>query len=110
MHQIELGNNEITVRFTVAEANRKTLKLVLARDTETVRTADYVTFGRDLTAAYEQLSGRAQLRNESGRTILTIAFNRGRVDVSIAWGQGVTTFATDQSYLTKTLGQVGLFE
>lgn len=110
MHQIELGNNEITVRFIIAEANRKTLKLVFARDAETVRTTDYVTFGRDLTEAYEQLSGRAQLRNESGRTILTIAFNRGRVDVSIAWGQGVTTFATDQSYLTKTLGQVGPFE
>ncbi|TCI34434.1 MULTISPECIES: hypothetical protein [unclassified Exiguobacterium] len=110
MHQIELGNDDVTVRFIIAEANRTTLKLVLARDAEMVRTADYVSFGRDLTEAYEQLSGKAHLQNESGRTILTIAFERGRVDVSIAWGQGVTTFVTDQSYLTKTLGQIGPFE
>ena len=110
MYPIEIGNHELTVRFIVAEANRETLTLVLGEDEEMVLTIDYITFGRDLTKAYERLNGAARLQNKDGRTILTISFKRGRVDVSIAWGRGVMTFETDQSYLTKTVGQLGPFE
>lgn len=110
MHRIELGTNEGVVHFIIVEANRKSLKLIFEQDTEVVRTDDYVTFGRDLTESYHRLSGVARLQNESGRTILRITFHKGSVDVSIDWGQAAVTFVTDQSYLTKTVGQVGLFE
>ncbi|KAB2864937.1 MAG: hypothetical protein F9K39_03465 [Exiguobacterium chiriqhucha] len=109
-HQIEMGNDETIFEFVIAEASRDTLRLVHAQVIETVRTEAYVQFARDLTHAFHALQGVARLQNEAGRVIFTISFERGRVEVETAWGQRMNRFKTDQSYLTRTVGQIGIVE
>lgn len=110
MHHIEMGNDETTFEFVITEASRDTLQLVHAQIIETVRTEAYIQFARELTHAFHTLQGVARLHNEAGRVILTITFERGRVEVETAWGQAVSRFGTDQSYLTRTVGQIGIVE
>ncbi|WP_157964118.1 hypothetical protein [Exiguobacterium sp. TNDT2] len=109
-HQIEMGNDETTFKFVIAEASRNMLRLVHDQESETVRTSDYVQFANDLTRVYHELSGAARLQNADGRNILTISFKRGRVEVETAWGQVRDGFRTDQSYMTRTVGQIGIVE
>lgn len=110
MHHVEIGNEETIFEFVIAEASRDMLQLVHAQVIETVQTETYIGFARDLTHAFHALKGMAQLRNEEGRAILTVSFERGRVKVETAWGQVTNQFETDQSYLTRTIGQIGLIE
>lgn len=110
MHHFEIRNEETTFRFVIAEASRTTLRLVHDQEPETVRTSDYVQFANDLTRVYHELSGATRLRNVDGRDILTISFERGRVEVETAWGQTKRRLRTDQSYLTRTVSQIGIVE
>jgi len=110
MHHIEMGNDETTFEFVITDASRDTLRLDHAQVIETVRTEAYVQFAQDLTHAFHALQGVARLQNEAGRVILTISFERGRVSVETAWGQVMNQFKTDQSYLTRTVGQIGIVE
>ncbi|MFL9651229.1 MULTISPECIES: hypothetical protein [Exiguobacterium] len=110
MHHIEIGNDEGTLEFVIVEASRDTLRLVHGAVSETVQTGAYVQFAQDLTRAFHALQGVARLKNEAGEGILTITFGRGRVEVETAWGQVTNRFGTDQSYLTKTVGQIGIVE
>lgn len=110
MHRIEIGNDETTFELVIAEATRDTLRLVHAQIMVMVSTDDYIRFARDLTRAFHALTGAALLQDKTGRVILTISFERGRVEVETAWGQGTNRFETDQSYLTRTVGQIGIVE
>jgi hypothetical protein len=110
MHHIEIGNDETIFEFSIIEASRETLRLAHGLVIEIVRTEAYVRFARDLTDAFHTLAGVCRLWNEEGRAILTISFDRGRVEVETAWGQVTRRFVTDQSYVTRTVGQVGIVE
>lgn len=110
MHHIEIGNDKGTFEFVIVEASRDTLRLVHGPVSETIQTGAYVRFAQDLTRAFHALQGVARLQNEVGRVILTITFERGRVEVETAWGQVTNRFGTDQSFLTKTVGQIGIVE
>ncbi|MCT4777426.1 MULTISPECIES: hypothetical protein [Exiguobacterium] len=110
MHHIEMGNDETTFEFVITKASRDTLRLIHAQVSETVRTEAYVQFARDLTRAFHALKGLARLQNEAGRVILSISFERGHVEVETAWGKATNRFRTDQSYLTRTVGQIGIVE
>ena len=110
MHRIEIDNEKTVFEFVIVEASRDRLYLEHARDIEAVSTDAYVRFAIDLTRAFHELKGVTTLENENGKTILTISFQRGRVEVEAAWAGTTTRFTTDQSYLTKTVRQIGIVE
>ncbi|WP_070328046.1 hypothetical protein [Exiguobacterium aurantiacum] len=110
MHQIEIGNEVETHRLTIIWASREAVSIDIFGHVEAVTTADYIAFARALTKTYHELDGTAQLVNEAGHAIVTLAFKRGVVDVQIVRDTSIRTFQTDQSYVTTMVRQIGVVE
>lgn len=110
MHTIEFGNERTRKSVTIVDATREMLTLSMHQQIEEVAVESYLTFGRALNDSYRRLTGRAALRNRAGDIILEVIFHPRKVDVKIDWGKNSSVIETDQSFLTTTVKQIGLWE
>lgn len=110
MHHFEIGNEIETHHLAIVSADRNKLAIDMFGHMEYVATNEYVAFARKLTDAFHRLEGRAELINVEGKSIMTLTFLKGRVEVQLVRGKSERVFHTDQSYVTPTLAKIGVIE
>lgn len=110
MHTIEFENGEMNERMEIVQADCETLTLAIREQFIHAAVEDYLMFGEALVKAYHELNGRAILLSRSGQSIVEVLFRHNGVMIYIGDGETRTLMKTDQSYMTSTLKQVGIWE
>jgi len=109
MHTIEFSNDNEVVRVVIESANREQLDLMVDGQHATISVKMYLDFGEAFAKAFHSLKGTAGLRDVEGNHVLDVIFSHREVSVRFYDSFPEKTLQTDQSYMTETMRQIGIW-
>ncbi|MGH1442856.1 MAG: hypothetical protein ACRAUN_05200 [Exiguobacterium profundum] len=109
MHTIEFSNDNEVVRMVIGGADRERLELMIDERRVTIYVKTYLDFGEAFAKAFHSLKGTAALRDVEGRHVMDVTFSHRGVSVRLYDPSPEKTIQTDQSYMTETMRQIGIW-
>ena len=109
MHTIEFSNDNEVVRMVIGGADRERLELMVDEQRVTICVKAYLDFGEAFANAFHSLKGTAGLHDVEGNHVLDVIFSHRGVSVRFYDSFPEKTLQTDQSYMTETMRQIGIW-
>ena len=109
MYTIEFSNDNEVVRMVIVSADRERLELMIDERRVTIYVKTYLDFGEAFAKAFHSLKGMAALRDGEGRHVMDVTFSHRGVSVRLYDPFPEKTLQTDQSYMTETMRQIGIW-
>lgn len=110
MHTIEFRNGQDRIRLIIEEATRDRLLIRMKHERFCITTDAYRSFGIALSKAFHQLKGEATLVDSSQLVDLNVSFHRTGVDIVLTIRDKEYVIRTDQSFMTDSVRQIGLWD
>lgn len=105
MHTIEFSNDNEVVRMVIGGADCEQLDLMVDERRVSIYVKAYLDFGE----AFHLLKGTAALRDGEGRHVMDVTFSHRGVSVRLYDPFPEKALQSDQSYMTETMRQIGIW-
>ena len=109
VHTIEFSNGNEVVRVVITSANREQLHMMMGEHSVVTSVTTYLRFGEAFASAFHSLQGTATLNDLDGNTIINVVFSHRGVRLQFHHPFPEKTLQTDQSYMTDTMRQIGIW-
>ncbi|WP_214700843.1 MULTISPECIES: hypothetical protein [unclassified Exiguobacterium] len=109
MHTIEFSNGNEVARVVIISASREQVNLMMDEQRVVTTVTTYLDFGEAFASAFHSLQGTATLHDIDGNTIINVIFSHRGVSLQFHHPLPEKTLQTDQSYMTETMRQIGIW-
>ncbi|WP_215144355.1 hypothetical protein [Exiguobacterium qingdaonense] len=109
MHTIEFSNGNDAVRVVIASADREHILFKVGESDMMTSVTAYLDFAEAFIDAFHSLQGTAILCDRVGNEVIDVTFSHRGVRIGFHHPFAEKTLQTDQSYMTETMRQIGIW-
>ncbi|WP_214746640.1 hypothetical protein [Exiguobacterium sp. s189] len=109
MHTIEFSNGNDTVHVAIESATRERLTVKIGESRIVTSVTAYLSFAEAFAEAFHALQGTATLRDIDENEVIDVIFSHRGVRIEFHNPLSEKTLQTDQSYMTESMRQIGIW-